>query len=126
MCPYKLSVQFSFSQEKCRSLIVSRSWAQQKGPVDDAYDLIDICGQAYNKSSDDNFSLSDSSLCMSDSEVMLLTKMGLANRPLTRTPCNKTMTINLAWKSVNCITTEAHLRPIKIFFGIRYIVLNSL
>ena len=43
--------------------------AQPKGPVDDAYDLIDICGQTYNKSSDDNSSESDSSLCMSDSEV---------------------------------------------------------
>ena len=43
--------------------------AQPKGPVDGAYDLIDICGQAYNKSSDDNSSESDSSLCMSDSEV---------------------------------------------------------
>ena len=42
---------------------------QPKGPGDDAYDLIDICGQTYNKSSDDNSSESDSSLCMSDSEV---------------------------------------------------------
>ena len=43
--------------------------AQPKGPVDDAYDLIDICGQTYNKSTDDNSSESDSSLCMSDSEI---------------------------------------------------------
>ena len=33
--------------------------------------LIDICGQTYNKSSDDNSSESDSSLCMSDSEVKI-------------------------------------------------------
>ena len=44
--------------------------AQPKGPVDDAYELIDICLQTYHKSSDNNSSLSDSSLCMSDSEVM--------------------------------------------------------
>nr|XP_022336900.1 uncharacterized protein LOC111133096 [Crassostrea virginica] len=43
--------------------------AQPKGPVDGAYDLIDICGQTYHKSSDDNSSESDSNLCMSDSEV---------------------------------------------------------
>ena len=48
------------------SLLVDHE-AQSKGPVDDAYDLID--GQTYNKSSDDNSSESDSSLCMSDSEV---------------------------------------------------------
>ena len=44
--------------------------AQPKGPVDDAYDLIDICGQTYHKSSDNNSSSSDSSSCMSDFEVM--------------------------------------------------------
>ena len=43
--------------------------AQPKGPVDGAYDLIDICGQTYHRSSDDNSSESDSNLCMSDSEV---------------------------------------------------------
>ena len=43
--------------------------AQPKGPVNDAYDLIDICGQTYKKSSDDNSSESDSSLCMSYSEI---------------------------------------------------------
>ena len=42
---------------------------QPKGPGDDVYDLIDSCGQTYNKSSDDNSSESGSSLCMSDSEV---------------------------------------------------------
>ena len=43
--------------------------AQPKGPVNDEYDLIDICGQTYKKSSDDNSSESDSSLCMSYSEI---------------------------------------------------------
>ena len=42
---------------------------QPKGPVDGACDLIYICGQTFNKSSDDNSSESDSSLCMSGSEV---------------------------------------------------------
>ena len=50
------------------SLLVDHE-VQSKGPVDDAYDLVDIYGQTYNKSSDDNSSESDSSLCMSDSEV---------------------------------------------------------
>ena len=50
------------------SLIVEHE-AQPKGPIDDSYDLIDLCEQTFNKSSDDNSSESDLSLCMSDSEV---------------------------------------------------------
>ena len=49
------------------SLIVEHE-AQPKGPIDDSYDLIDLCEQTFNKSSDDNSSESDLSLCMSDSE----------------------------------------------------------
>ena len=54
------------------SLLVDHE-AQPKGPIDDAYDLIDICGQTYNKSSDANSFESDSSLTqespISDFEV---------------------------------------------------------